>query len=105
MEDYDEYSCMGRIFRAGPKKVIHVNMHIIRRNAKEGRSEPPITVKVKGKSYRGREVEAKQGLTFMYSPDEPLLSCGARLIAVTTGEVVVRQTLTKKVKKVRALCD
>lgn len=65
-----------------PKTVIHVNQHVIRRNRKEGTSEPPITVKQgKQNTYTDRVDIVMDGqvvASVVYLPDDPL-SCGARV--------------------------
>jgi hypothetical protein len=64
------------------KTVIHVNQHVIRRNRKEGASEPPITVKQgKTNTYTNRVdiiVNDQVVASVIYQPDNPL-SCGARV--------------------------
>ncbi len=67
-------------------KRIHVNQHVIRRNKKEGESEPPLTVKTYKGNTRCHEVEITGPSKVVYSPDKPL-SCGARVWIETEGEV------------------
>ncbi|MBN95374.1 MAG: hypothetical protein CL928_15120 [Deltaproteobacteria bacterium] len=71
------------------KKKIHVNMHVIRRNRKEGTADPPITVKVGKENHYGSEVFICGSSSLKYSPHKPLLSCGARLILECNCQVVI----------------
>lgn len=67
------------------KYYIHVNQHKIRSNinAKTPEEiEPPVAVR-RGKSGAvsyGSSVRIPDGSVIRYSPDTPLLSCGARLV-------------------------
>lgn len=75
---------------------IHVNQHIIRRNAKEqdaSKHEPPLTVKDYQKNRKGTSAQIldRQGETVaevVYSPDKPL-PCGAKVWIETKHGVVV----------------
>lgn len=67
-------------------KRIHVNQHIIRRNKKNGESEPPLTVKTYKDNTQCHEVEIDGPAKVVYSPDKPL-SCGARVWIETEAEV------------------
>lgn len=69
------------------KTIIHVNQHAIRRNLKNGTSEPVITVKTYKENRYAHAVEILGPSRVVYSPDKPL-SCGARVWIETTGEVV-----------------
>jgi len=71
---------------AGTIKRIHVDQHTIRRNAKQGSDDPPISVKVSGGSMRCRSVEINGPSTVIYSPTKPL-SCGARVWVETRAAV------------------
>jgi len=74
------------------KTVIHVNQHVIKSNAKNGTTDPCLTVKTyKTNKYahgavilddRGNEVAR-----IMYSPDKPL-PCGAKCWIETQNKVV-----------------
>jgi len=68
------------------QKKIHINMHVIRSNKKNGKNDPPITVKTYKKNVYGYEVVIKDESTVVYRPDKPL-SCGARVWIVTHGDV------------------
>jgi hypothetical protein len=74
------------------KKKIHVNMHVIRKNAKEGTAEPPITVKCGKENHYCSEAEILGVSKLIYSPHSPLLSCGARLVLETKASVVMDNT-------------
>ena len=74
---------MGRV------KKIHVNMHVIRKNAKEGTTDPPITVKVGRENHYGSEIFIGGSSWLKYSPHKPLLPCGARLILECSCQVVI----------------
>ena len=69
---------------------IHVNQIRIRQNLKYGTDEPVITVK-KGKSNQYcHEVKMLGPSKVIYGGnDKPLLSCGARVVIETEGEVEV----------------
>jgi hypothetical protein len=65
------------------KQIIHVNQHKIRANAKNGTSDPVLTVKTyKDNAYAHevslRDADGKEVARVVYSPDKPL-SCGARV--------------------------
>ena len=71
------------------KKRIHINQHVIRANAKNGESEPVITVKTYDSNTYGHAVEIHGPSTVIYSPDKPL-SCGAKVWIETTAEVTIK---------------
>ena len=72
------------------KKYIHVNQHKIRANIKNGTDEPVITVK-KGKSntYCHEVKILGESIVKYGGNDKPILSCGARVVIVTEGEVEI----------------
>ena len=70
------------------KKKIHINMHVIRSNKKNGTNDPVITVKTYKRNTYVHEVEILGKSKVVYSPDKPL-SCGARVWIETDGEVFV----------------
>jgi hypothetical protein len=75
------------------KTVIHVNQHIIKRNAKTGEREAPLTSKTYRENRRGHEVviydaRGHEVARVVYRPDKPL-SCGARVWIETTNPVDV----------------
>ena len=71
------------------KKKIHINMHKIRANKKNGTNEPVITVKTYKSNTYAHEVEILGESKVVYSPDKPL-SCGARVWIETDAEVIAR---------------
>lgn len=81
---------MGKLTR------IHVNQHIIKRNAKEqdtSKHEPPLTVKDYTDNRKGNTAiicdgDGNEVARVVYSPDKPL-PCGARVWIETTTEVKV----------------
>ena len=83
------------------KKIIHINMHIIRDNHKTGARNPVITVK-EGKSNRyAHNVQILGPSTVVYSPDKPQ-PCGARVWIATESDVVLDGG---EVKEEPSLCD
>ena len=74
---------MGRV------KRIHVHMHVIRKNRKEGPADPPIAVKVGREKHYGSQVFIGGSSWLKYSADKPLLPCGARLILECSCQVVI----------------
>jgi len=65
------------------KTIIHVNQHVIKANRKDGKSDPPLTVKTYKSNDNAREaiIYGQDGLEaarVVYSPDKPL-SCGAHV--------------------------
>jgi len=71
---------------------IHVNQHIIRRNAKTGESEPVLTVKQGRSNIYAHSVQILGPSRVVYSPCKPL-SCGARVWIETQSEVVITDTV------------
>ena len=71
----------------GTIKRIHVNQHKIRRNAKEGTTEPPLSIKLSSGSLPCRAVEIRGPSTVVYSPAKPL-ACGARVWIETRAELI-----------------
>jgi hypothetical protein len=73
------------------KTILHINQHVIKRNAKEGTRDPVITVK-SGRTNRYaheaiiRDREGNEVARVVYSPDKPL-SCGARVWITTENPV------------------
>lgn len=69
---------------------IHVNRHVIAANTKNGTSNPAVRIQ-HGKHGKGQlfhEVELPGPSKVIYSPDRPILPCGARLVIVTNTEPV-----------------
>ena len=72
------------------KTFIHVNQHVIRANKKHNKNDPVITVKSGKDNTYCHEVEILGNSKVMYGGnDKPLLSCGARVVIMTEGEVEV----------------
>ena len=57
---------------------IHVNQHIIRSNAKNGRRDPTLTAKTYKDNYKVHEVSLQVNSVVKYEPENPL-SCGAKV--------------------------
>lgn len=74
------------------KKRIHVNQHIIRANAKNGESNPPLTVKTSKANHKCKSVVVLGPSTVIYSPDKPL-SCGAKVWIATNSPVLADEEL------------
>ena len=70
------------------KTYIHVNQHKIRANKKHGTNEPVITVKQGKKNTYCHSVEVMGPSVVRYGGNEqPILSCGARVVIETESEV------------------
>ena len=65
---------------------IHVNQHVIKANAKNGKNNPIFTIKQGGKNTYAHNVKVKGEMELVYSPDKPL-SCGAKVWIETRGEI------------------
>lgn len=63
----------------------HINRGVIDANRKNGRNDPPITIKrgKRGKPITAHEVGLPVGARMIYSPHDPILPCGARLVVVS----------------------
>lgn len=70
------------------KKRIHINKHIIARNAKTGEREPPITVKTYKDNHYTHSVRIDGPSIVIYSPDMPL-NCGAKVWIETESELYI----------------
>lgn len=68
------------------KTIVHVNQHVIRRNAKMDEHEPVLTVKQGRKNTYAHEVVISGPSRVVYSPAKPL-SCGAKVWIETESEV------------------
>ena len=73
------------------KTVIHVNQHIIKRNAKQKENQPVLTCKTyKSNNYAHEALiygqDGKVAAKVIYSPDKPL-SCGAKVWIETQNKV------------------
>jgi hypothetical protein len=72
------------------KTIIHVNQHVIRRNAETGGDEPVLTVKNYKTNTYAHSVHIDGPSRVVYSPDKPL-SCGARVWIETTSPVTIEE--------------
>lgn len=70
------------------KKIVHINQHVIRSNAKSGERKPVITVKTYKSNDYAHEVVIDGPCKVVYSPDKPL-SCGAKVWIETESEVQI----------------
>jgi len=70
----------------GKRTIIHVNQHVIKRNAKTGERQPVLTVKQGRNNTYAQEVIINGPSRVVYSPDKPL-NCGARVWIETESEV------------------
>ena len=77
-------------------KRIHINMHKIRANKKNGTKEPVITIKTGKKNIYAHTVKILGGSDIIYSPDKPL-SCGARVWIETYNPVIVDKNWEEKI--------
>jgi hypothetical protein len=73
------------------KKIIHVNQHNIKHNAKNTEKKPVITCKTyKDNNYADKVViygqDGLEAAKVIYSPDKPL-SCGAKVWIETNNEI------------------
>ena len=69
-------------------KRIHINMHIVRDNAKNGTSDPAITIKVGKENIKCMEVAILGNSKLVYSPHKPILACGARPVLQTKAPLL-----------------
>ena len=70
-------------------KRIHINQHIIKKNAKTGQRKKCITVKTSKTNTYCHEVEIKGACRVVYRPDKPL-KCGAKVwVEVESGIPIV----------------
>lgn len=70
---------------------VHVNRNVINRNTKHGTNEPAVRFQRGryGKPTYAHEVEIEGPSRVVYSPHEPVLPCGARLVITTEAKVKV----------------
>jgi hypothetical protein len=68
------------------KTIVHVNQHVIKRNAKTGERKPPLTAKTYRTNNYAHEIGINGPCKVVYSPDKPL-PCGARVWIETESEV------------------
>ena len=70
-------------------KRIHVNMHKVRANKKQGTNEPVLTIKESKSNTYCHEVDILGPSKLVYRPDKPL-SCGARVWIETNAELKIK---------------
>ena len=80
------------------KKIIHINQHIIKRNAKTGERDPVITCKTYKSNDYAHEVTIDGPCKIIYSPDKPL-SCGAKVWIETEAGVKLKDDVLVNVLK------
>ncbi len=70
---------------------VHVNRNTINSNTKNGTSDPAVRFQTGkyGKATYAHEVEIEGPSRVIYSPHEPLLPCGARMVIATESPVRV----------------
>ncbi len=68
------------------KKIIHINQHVIKSNAKNNKRDPVISVKTYKSNDYYHEIEISGPCKIIYSPDKPL-SCGAKVWIETEAEL------------------
>ncbi len=72
---------------------ISINGHTIRKNAVNGTDEPPIRIARSQRDKKPRyahEIAIAGPSKLLYSPDEPIMGCGARLVLLAlNGDVKV----------------
>ena len=77
------------------KTIVHINQHVIKRNAKTGDRDPVITAKTYKDNRYGHEVKIAGPCVIKYQPDKPL-SCGAKVWIETQAEVEVHNNPPEK---------
>jgi hypothetical protein len=71
---------------------VHVNQHVIRANAKQGKNDPVFTIKSKGKNTYAHSVKVVGEMELIYSPNKPL-SCGAKVWIETKGNIEIGEAV------------
>jgi len=74
------------------KTIIHIDQHALRKNRKENRRDPVVTVKTSKRNLRGTSIRIGPNTTLIYSPDKPL-KCGATIWLSTTEPVELDGTI------------
>ena len=69
------------------KTRIHINQHVIKKNAQTGERNPVITCKTYKENTYAHEVIIRGECKVVYRPDNPL-SCGAKVWIETEDEVI-----------------
>ena len=78
------------------KKIVHINQHVIKNNAKTGERKPVITVKTYKSNDYAHEVFVDGPCKIVYSPDKPL-SCGAKVWIETIANVSLEKWDKKEI--------
>lgn len=74
-------------------KYVSINGPIIRRNALHGTDDPPIRIArtpSDAKPVYAHEINILGSSKLVYSPDKPIMRCGARLVLMAQAVTVVR---------------
>lgn len=71
-------------------KRIHVNQHVIRRNARSGERQPPIRIKTYRTNVSADRARIEGPSAVVYRPERPL-PCGARLWIETEAPVYIER--------------
>ena len=69
------------------KTIIHVNQHIIKKNRRDGTTDPVLTVKTYKSNIYASEAVIEGASRIVYRPDQPL-SCGAHVWIETEANVI-----------------
>ena len=77
------------------KTIIHVNQHVIKKNRKENKEDPVLTVKTYKSNTYANEVVIKGESKVVYSPNKPL-SCGAHVWIETESQVEIKENGNEK---------
>lgn len=81
------------------KKIIHVNQHHIKYNAKNENKKPVLTIKTGKQNLYTNEIEILGPSKIVYSPDKPL-TCGDKVWIETDAEILMKDKFTyEEVKK------
>jgi len=75
---------------AGYVKRIHVDQHVIKRNRKHGRNDPPLTLQTSRGAIKAHTVNIDGASRLVNTPDKPL-SCGAVIYIETRSAVSYRR--------------
>ena len=82
------------------KTRIHINQHIIKKNAKTGERNPVITCKNYKSNTYAHEVIIQGTCKVVYIPDHPL-SCGAKVWIETHDEVITLDAMSNVINTTR----
>ena len=72
---------------------VSINAHRIRANAKNGTDDPPIRIartKSDTKPVYAREIEIVGSSKLVYSPNKPIMRCGARMVLMAEEIKIIR---------------